>query len=155
MPAWNIFRNSAFYWGEAGLLCALSIYATWSPARFPAEPRSGITTLDYVLVALWVVFQACNAIVHVHLVSLRPKNSTAKGIPSCIGSSLVTCPNYMFEVLGWLMVILISRDVTVVIFILTGIMYMASWSRDKEKALRRLFPDEYKKKKYTMLPGLI
>lgn len=167
MPAFNIFRNSAFYWLMAGLSCAWSLYAPLSPMRVsfplserlavaaPARVGFGSTPVDFFGLALFAVSELCNFSVHYHLAHLRKPGSTEKGIPSCIGSSLVTSPNYMFEVLAWVGVILISRDVTVVAFILVGISYMRSWSRDKERALRRLFPDKYKKKQYTMLPGLI
>jgi very-long-chain enoyl-CoA reductase len=150
MPAFNIFRNSAFYWLIAGLLCALDIYA---PGSLSSRDQLGL--LDYTGLALFTVGETCNWIVHQHLASLRKPGGTEKGIPNCIGSSLVTSPNYMFEVLAWVGVILISRSWAVVAFILVGISYMRSWSRGKEKALRNEFGDRYKKKKYTMLPGLI
>ncbi|AEO61476.1 hypothetical protein MYCTH_2145474 [Thermothelomyces thermophilus ATCC 42464] len=150
MPARNIVRNSAFYWLMAGLLCSLDIYAPNSLAA-----RDELTLLDYVGLAVFTIGEACNWIVHQHLASLRKPGGTEKGIPNCIGSNLVTSPNYMFEVLAWVGVILISRSWAVVLFICTGIIYMRSWSRDKEKALREAFGDRYKKKRYTMLPGLI
>ncbi|KAK3371865.1 3-oxo-5-alpha-steroid 4-dehydrogenase-domain-containing protein [Lasiosphaeria ovina] len=150
MPAWNIFRNSAFYWLMSGLLCALDIYRPGSLSE-----RNELGPVDYLGLALFVGGEACNWIVHQHLASLRKPGGTEKGIPNCIGSGLVTCPNYMFEVTAWVGVILISRSVTVVAFILYGIYYMRLWSRGKEKALRNEFGDRYKKKRYTMLPGLI
>lgn len=155
MPAANIVRNSAFYWVLAGLMSAFSIYATWSPFRYPMAARSGLGPLDYVGLALFAAGELCNFAVHRHLAALRSRGGTEKGIPSCIGSSLVTAPNYMFEVLAWLGVILISRDLWVVVFIAGGTYYMAGWGRDKELDLRRRFPDKYKKKRYVMLPGLI
>lgn len=150
MPARNIFRNSAFYWFMAGLFCALDIYA---PGNLSS--RDELVPLDYIGLAIFAIGETCNWIVHRHLASLRKPGGTEKGIPNCIGSNLVTSPNYMFEVLAWVGVILISRSWAVVLFICTGIIYMRSWSRGKEKALRNEFGDRYKKKRYTMLPGLI
>lgn len=150
MPAFNIFRNSAFYWLLAGLLSALHIYAPGS-----LSSRDELTPLDYFGVGLFVVGETCNWIVHQHLASLRKPGGTEKGIPNCIGSNLVTSPNYMFEVMAWMGVICISRSWAVVLFIVYGIVYMRDWSRGKEKALRAEFGDRYKKKRYTMLPGLI
>ncbi|KAK3683459.1 3-oxo-5-alpha-steroid 4-dehydrogenase-domain-containing protein [Podospora appendiculata] len=150
MPAFNIFRNSAFYWSLAGLLCALDIYA---PGSLSARDQLG--ALDYFGLGVFAVSEVCNWIVHQHFAGLRKPGGTEKGIPNCIGSSLVTAPNYMFEVLSWVGVILISRSWAVVVFIATGIVYMRRWSRGKEEALRNEFGDRYKKKKYTMLPGLI
>ncbi len=163
MPAFNIFRNSAMYWLSGGVAAGWSLYAPLSPFRVSATsplaspPRAGFgsSPLDYVGLAFFVVGELCNFSVHYHLAHLRKPGSTERGIPNCIGSSLVTSPNYMFEVLSWLGVILISRDLTVVVFIIFGSVYMAQWSRDKERILRQQFPDTYKKKKYTMLPGLI
>ncbi|CAK7562301.1 MAG: Very-long-chain enoyl-CoA reductase [Sporothrix epigloea] len=163
MPAWNVFRNSAFYWLLAGLVDAWSLYAPLSPfrisSRFPAASPAragfGSTWLDYVGAALFAFGELANFSVHYHLAHLRSPGGTEKKIPNAFGSSLVTSPNYMFEVLSWVGVILVSRDIAVAIFISVGMIYMRSWSRDKERALRRLFPDKYKKKKYTMIPGLI
>ncbi|VBB77220.1 Putative proteine similar to Synaptic glycoprotein SC2 of Homo sapiens [Podospora comata] len=150
MPARNIVRNSAFYWIMAGLLCALDIYA---PGNLSA--RDELVPLDYFGLVLFTFGEVCNWIVHQHLASLRKPGGTEKGIPNCIGSNLVTSPNYMFEVTAWVGVILISRSWAVVVFICTGILYMRDWSRGKEKALRKEFGDRYKNKRYTMLPGLI
>ncbi|KAK3387492.1 3-oxo-5-alpha-steroid 4-dehydrogenase-domain-containing protein [Podospora didyma] len=150
MPAFNIFRNSAFYWLLSGLMCAVDIYRPGS-----LSARDELVPLDYAGLAIFAVCEACNWIVHQHLASLRKPGGTEKGIPNCIGSNLVTCPNYMFEVLAWVGVILISRSWAVVAFISFGIMYMRDWSKGKEKALRNEFGDRYKKKRYTMLPGLI
>ncbi|KAI3393477.1 hypothetical protein diail_4198 [Diaporthe ilicicola] len=150
MPAWNIFRNSFFYWFFAGLLSAYFIYSPRSPA---ARPSFG--PLDYMGLALFLGGEAANFVVHVHLAGLRKPGSTEKGIPSCIGSSLVTSPNYMFEVIAWVGIILIAREWAVVVFIGIGISYMIPWSREKERALRTTFGDKYKKKRYTMLPGII
>jgi len=150
MPAFNIFRNSAFYWLLAGLLCSVHVYAPNSSAA-----RAELGLLDYAGLALFAIGETCNWIVHQHLASLRKPGGTEKGIPNCIGSSLVTSPNYMFEVLAWVGVILVSRSGAVVFFICTGIIYMRDWSRGKEKALRKEFGDRYKNKRYTMLPGLI
>jgi very-long-chain enoyl-CoA reductase len=150
MPAWNIFRNSYFYWIHAGLHSAYDVY---SPGSLSARDQLGL--LDYVGLALFVNGELANYVVHRHLASLRKPGGTEKGIPHCIGSNLVTCPNYMFEVISWVGVILISRSWAVVLFILIGISYMRDWSKGKEKALRQEFGDRYKAKKYTMLPGLI
>ncbi len=150
MPVHNIVRNSAFYWIMAGLLCALDIYA---PGNLSS--RDELVPLDYVGLGLFAIGETCNWVVHQHLASLRKPGGTEKGIPNCIGSNLVTSPNYMFEVLAWSGVIMISRSWAVVLFISTGIVYMRDWSRGKEKALRKEFGDKYKKKRYTMLPGLI
>ena len=96
----------------------------------------------------------CNFLVHHHMTTLRRPGTTERGIPNCIGSSLVTCPNYMFEVLAWLGVIIMSRDAVVAGSLIAGSYYMLGWSREKEGKLRQEFT-HYKKKRYTFLPGLL
>lgn len=150
MPAWNIIRNSFFYWAFAGLLAAWDVYAPGS-----LSDRTGLGLLDYAGLTIFVGGELCNFLVHKHLAGLRKPGGTEKGIPHCIGSGLVTCPNYMFEVISWIGAIMVSRSWAVALFISIGIMYMRDWSKGKERALRQEFGDRYKPKKYTMLPGLI
>jgi very-long-chain enoyl-CoA reductase len=150
MPARKIFWNSAFYWGLAGLCGGYDIYA---PRSFAARDTLG--PLDYLGLVMIVFGEVCTFIVHVHLAGLRRPGTTERGIPSCIGSSLVTCPNYMFEVIAWVGVMLMCRSWGVAAFMWVGIAHMRDWSKGKEKTLRQMFPDKYKPHKYTMLPGLI
>ncbi|KAB5582484.1 3-oxo-5-alpha-steroid 4-dehydrogenase-domain-containing protein [Coniochaeta sp. 2T2.1] len=150
MPAWNIFRNSFFYWFSAGLVGAYDVYAPGS-----LSSRNDLGLLDWVGIALFFNGEICNYIVHKHLASLRKPGGTERGIPHCIGSHLVTCPNYMFEVIAWVGIIIVSRSWAIVVFIFFGIMYMRDWSKGKERSLRQEFGDRYKAKKFTMLPGLI
>ncbi|KAF3765486.1 hypothetical protein M406DRAFT_345886 [Cryphonectria parasitica EP155] len=148
MPAKKIVENSLYYWGTAGLLAAFFIYSPKSLAN-----RSELGLVDYVGIALFFGGELSNFVVHKHLAGLRKPGSTEKGIPSCIGSSLVTCPNYMFEIIAWIGMILVSREWSVALSIAIGTKYMAAWSRDKEAALRGIFGDKYKKKKYTLFYG--
>lgn len=150
MPAWFIVRNSFFYWAVAGLAGAFEIYA---PHGLAARNQLGL--VDYVSIALFVYGEVCNFIVHSHLASLRKPGGTEKGIPNCIGSSMVTCPNYMFEFIAWAGIILMSRSMAMVVFIAIGTYYMKIWSVGKEKTLRQVFGDRYKKKRYGVLPGIL
>lgn len=150
MPLANLFRNSIFYWALSGLLCAVSIYRPGSPAA-----RANAPVLDLVGVALYLFGEVGNALVHLHLSSLRSAGGTERQIPSGYGFSLVTCPNYMFEILSWAGVIIVSRDWTVALFIAIGAAQMYAWARGKEAAYRREFGDKYKKKQFVILPGLL
>ncbi|CAJ2511724.1 Uu.00g073490.m01.CDS01 [Anthostomella pinea] len=150
MPAAYIVRNSFFYWVAAGLLGALEIYAPFSPAAL-ARTRA----IDYLGLALYFFGQYGTARVHWYLASLRKPGETARKIPRGNGFELVTCPNYMFEVIAWIGIILVTRSPTLVVFIAIGIYYMYIWGVGKEKAYRKEFGDKYKKKRYVMLPGLL
>ncbi|KAK1240735.1 hypothetical protein MKX07_006168 [Trichoderma sp. CBMAI-0711] len=150
MPARNIFKNSAHYWLLSGALCAWSIYySPWSLAARADQPL-----VDAVGTVLYLFGEISNALVHLYLSSLRSAGGTERKIPQGYGFSLVTCPNYMYEVLAWVGIILASRDWSVALFILIGGVQMFVWAKGKERAYRKEFGDKYKKKRYVMLPGL-
>ena len=150
MPVRNIFKNCFFYWVFSGALCAYVIYSPSSIAATADEP-----IVDLVGSVIFILGELANASVHLHLSSLRSRGGTERKIPTGLGFSLVTCPNYMFEIISWVGVIIASRDWSVALFILIGAAQMATWAKGKEKAYRKEFGDKYKKKRYVMLPGLI
>ncbi|KFH46753.1 putative enoyl reductase-like protein [Hapsidospora chrysogenum ATCC 11550] len=149
MPFRNVFKNSFFYWALSGLLCAYFIYSPTSLAARADQPA-----IDAVGALIFLFGEVNNALVHRYLSSLRPAGSTERRIPVGYGFGLVTCPNYMFEVLSWVGVIVALRDWTSALFICVGIAQMSDWAKGKERAYRKEFGDRYKKKRYTMLPGL-
>ena len=150
MPAFNIFKNSIYYWSCYGLLCAYFIYSPTSLAATADKPA-----IDAVGVALFLFGQVANGLVHRYLSTLRSTGGTERKIPVGYGFGLVTCPNYMYEVLAWVGVIIASRDWTVAVSIAIGIGQMWPWAVGKERAYRKEFGDRYKKKRFSMLPGLI
>lgn len=149
MPWINIFRNSYFYWSSSGLLCAYFIYKPNSLAATADKPA-----VDAVGALIFLFGEICNAMVHQHLSSLRPPGSTERRIPTGLGFNIVTCPNYMFEIISWLGVIVASRSWAVAFFIIWGGSWMRQWGNDKEKAYRKQFGDKYKNKRYVMFPGI-
>lgn len=150
MPAWNIFRNSFFYWALWGVLSAYALYSPTSLAATADEPM-----IDMVGLAIFAVGELCNAAVHGHLSSLRSVGGTERKIPTGLGFSIVTCPNYMFEVIAWIGAIVAARSWALAISLVVGVYYMWMWAVGKEKAYRKEFGDKYKKKRYVMLPGFL
>ena len=150
MPWANVLWNSAHYWIPAGLLSALEIYSPWGLAARPVVPM-----MNYVGLAIYIFGQVANARVHFYLKSLRKHGETERRLPAGYGFGLVTCPNYMWEVIAWLGAILITKSVSIVIYICIGTYYMYTWGVGKEKAYRKQFGDRYKNKRYIMLPGFL
>jgi very-long-chain enoyl-CoA reductase len=150
MPARNILKNSAYYWALSGLLCAWEIYAPWSAS---AKAQDGASTA-LVGVLVYLFGEISNAIVHLNLASLRSPGGTERGIPKGYGTSLVTCPNYMFEIISWIGVVIACRSWSTVIFLSVGTYTMLNWAKGKERAYRKEFPETYKKKKFALIPGL-
>ena len=149
MPFFNIFKNSGHYWVLGGLLIA---YVTYGPKATAAAPSNPLIT--YPAVALYIVGELGNLNAHLCLRRLRSAGGTERGIPQGLGFNLVTCPNYMFEILAWLSMALINRSWTTLVFLWLAGLQMALWAKKKERRLREDFGDKYKKKKYAMLPGI-
>ncbi|KAI9869440.1 MAG: 3-oxo-5a-steroid 4- dehydrogenase [Trichoglossum hirsutum] len=149
MPAFNIFKNSFHYWVLAGANLAYWIYAPNSPTA-----RSSNPAIVYPAVVLYVISQACNLSTHITLRNLRSPDSTERGIPTGIGFNLVTCPNYLFETLSWVAIWIATWSLSAGLFILVAVGQMAPWARKKEMRYRKEFPGKYKKKRYSMIPGV-
>ncbi|KAI1481311.1 3-oxo-5-alpha-steroid 4-dehydrogenase-domain-containing protein [Daldinia eschscholtzii] len=152
MPFAYVFRNSFFYWTFAGLLGALEVYAPFSPAALSPDLP---TPLTYLGIALYFIGEVGNFDVHYYLAHLRKPGETARKIPHGHGFSLVTCPNYMFEIIAWIGIILVTRSPSLLLFIFIGSYFMYTWAWGKEKAYRKQFGDKYKKKRTVILPGLL
>jgi very-long-chain enoyl-CoA reductase len=90
---------------------------------------------------------------HLTLSNLRSPGGTERGIPKGYGFDLVTCPNYLFEIIAWVGITLVSKSASTVIFDVIAWAQMHQWAIKKEKALRSEFPDKYKRKKYVLLPS--
>ena len=151
MPARNIFKNSAHYWVLAGFNIA---YWAFRPDAAAATTAPD-STLVYIGVAVFVFAELANLNTHLVLRGLRRPGTTDRGIPSGFGFGLVTCPNYMFEILAWLGVYLISGlSWSVLFFTAVGGAQMASWAAKKERRYRKEFGDKYKRKRFVLLPGI-
>ncbi|KIN02643.1 hypothetical protein OIDMADRAFT_178564 [Oidiodendron maius Zn] len=151
MPVRNIFKNSAHYWILSGVNLAYWVYAPDSYATMPT-PTTGY--LDIAGVVLYLFGELSNLHTHLTLSKLRSRGGTERGIPKGYGFDLVTCPNYLFEIISWTGVLLVSRSLSVVLFIAFAWWQMHQWAIKKEKALRAEFPDTYNKKKYVLMPSL-
>ena len=102
---------------------------------------------------LYVFGEISNLHTHITLSNLRTRGGTERGIPEGYGFNLVTCPNYLFEMVAWTGVLFVTKSLSTVIFMVAAFAQMQEWAVKKEKALRADFPDRYKKKKYVLLPS--
>ena len=149
MPAFNIFKNSGHYWALAGLNIAFWIYRPNAPtAKDPPNPF-----LLYTGLLLYIVGELGNLNAHVVLRGLRSSGGTERGIPRGLGFNLVTCPNYMFETVAWIGILLVTNlSLSVVLFDIMAVGQMLMWAKKKERRYRNEFGDRYKRKRYVMLP---
>jgi very-long-chain enoyl-CoA reductase len=149
MPVFNIFKNSGHYWVLGGFNLAYWIYSPTSPT---AESGPTIDKLNMAGLALYLFGEVSNFNAHLTLANLRSPGGTERGIPKGFGFGLVTCPNYMFEILAWTGVLLVTRSWATVAFLAPAWFQMHLWAQKKERALRKEFPDKYKRKKSVIFP---
>ena len=153
MPFAYIFRNSAHYWLLGGANLA---YWVFSPKSSAAQDIASLSPfLLYGGLFLFTFGELANLNAHLILRGLRKKGTTTRAIPSGFGFNLVTCPNYLFEVIAWLGFYLVSGlNWSVLLFLVVGAGTMAKWASGKERRYRKEFGDKYKPKRYSMLPGI-
>ncbi|RKF80843.1 putative enoyl reductase [Golovinomyces cichoracearum] len=149
MPMRNIFKNSAHYWIGSGLFIAYFIY---HPSSITQKESPLIKYVNIAGVIMYLFGEISNAHTHITLSRLRSKGGTERGIPRGYGFDLVTCPNYMFEVIAWIGINMVNKSLSTTIFTIVAGWQMYVWAIKKEKALRAEFPDTYKKKKNVLFP---
>lgn len=150
MPFLNVFKNSAHYWLFSGVLIA---YFTYSPTSPTAEPNPN-PLLTYAAIALYVFGELANLSTHLSLRSLRRPGSTDRGVPRGLGFDIVTCPNYTFESLAWIAILMVNRHWSTALFIAIAVGQMAVWAKKKERRYRKELGGKYKAKKFAMVPGI-
>lgn len=151
MPLFNLFKNCTHYWLLAGVNMAYWIYA---PSSYAALASKNIDYINVLGLALYIFGEVSNFITHQTLSNLRSTGGTERGIPTGYGFDLVTCPNYMFELIAWAGIALVSKSAATLVFYGAAWWQMQQWAVGKEKALRNEFPDKYKRKKYVLWPSL-
>lgn len=147
MPFWNIFKNSGHYWILSGLSLAYFGYKEDNRAPLP-------DAILYIACFIWLYAQISNFLTHLNLASLRSPGSKERKIPYGYGFELVSCPNYFFEILGWLAICVISRSLAAVVFFTVSSVTLWFWAVKKHKRYRREFSGKYPKNRKILFPGL-
>lgn len=150
MPFRNVFKNSFHYWILAGLNIAAWIYAPSAPTA--KEPN---LLVMFIGLALYGIGEMLNLQTHLTLMNLRSPGGTERAIPKGALFDLVTCPNYLTETIAWTGILLVSNfSWSVALFVIVAVGQMAVWAKKKESRYRKEFGTQYKKKRYSMLPGI-
>lgn len=98
MPFTNVFKNSFHYWIIFGLInMYFFLHPDYTP---PSWANEGIFR---VIFYAFVLFEFMNLMTHIALKNLRKPGSSERGIPEGYGFGLVSCANYFWEALSWLM----------------------------------------------------
>ncbi|KAG8345202.1 putative 3 oxo 5 alpha steroid 4 dehydrogenase Protein of unknown function (DUF1295) [Trypanosoma vivax] len=143
MPRRNIIKNCVYYW-----TFALAIgYVLCSPNY--TEPTSR-QLVNCSAVAM-VVFEFLNFLVHKQLSNIRRSDGdTSRPVPKGVLFSLVSCPNYLFEVLSWVAFSVGTSMLSSWLFTLAGLLQMAEWAIKKHKNYIKIDPSVKGRK--SMIP---
>ncbi|RNF20402.1 putative 3-oxo-5-alpha-steroid 4-dehydrogenase [Trypanosoma cruzi] len=145
MPRRNIIRNCVYYWSFALFIGYVLCHPKYT------EPSSRV--LVNASAAAMVVFELLNFAVHKQLSGMRRGDGdTARSVPNGVLFSLVSCPNYTFEVLSWVAFSLGTSLLSSWFFTLAGFVQMAEWAVKKHKGY--VNSDPKVKRRKCMVPFL-
>ncbi|KTW25639.1 hypothetical protein T552_03499 [Pneumocystis carinii B80] len=148
MPRMNLFKNCFHYWVLGGINMAYWMYGPW----FSYIYESKIILTSYVI--LWMFSEYANLKTHLILRNLRPKKTTVRQIPKGFGFDLVSCPNYFFEYISWLVIACLSHSLSSWIFLTVSGIQMWLWALKKHSRYIKEFSD-YPKHRKVMFPYIL
>jgi len=148
MPFSRLPINCIHYWG---LFATMVGYYLFHPKYTPPFVSPQIV---YGLAALFLVFETMNFQTHLILRNLRPRGTKQRGIPSGWGFQLVSCANYWWETLTWIVFCIMTQTLTGWFFTLIAFYIMAEWAIKKHKLYKREFPS-YPKVRKAIVPFLL
>lgn len=153
MPIANIFKNSTYYWGFAAWMSYFINHPQYT------SPSYGEFQI-YTGLAMFIFCELGNLSIHLAFKNLRPAGSTKRQIPRPTANpftllfSLVSCPNYTYEVGIWIAFAIMTQTAVGVLFATVGFLQMAQWALGKHRNYKREFP-EYPRSRKAIVPFLL
>jgi very-long-chain enoyl-CoA reductase len=149
MPFMNLFKNCGHYWVIFGLV---NMYFFLHPDYTP--PSWANEKIFLIFAGLFAFFEFMNLMCHITLRNLRKPGTTERGIPKGWGFGLVSCANYFWESLCWLVFAIQSQVIGAYIFFIVSTVQMFLWAVKKHKQYRADFKDKYPRRK-VMFPFIL
>lgn len=149
MPIRNLPKNCAHYWILGGVMLAVPLY--WPSAN----PNQELATWQWSCLGAWIWAQLSNFKTHITLRNLRRPGTRERNIPFGYGFKRVTCPNYTFEIISWVVMACMTQNIFVVIFALVGARQMYAWALKKHKQYITEFGDKYPRSRRLLVPHLL
>jgi len=151
MPVFNLFKNCSYYWSFTALVSYFCNHPLYT-----APPDNRV----WVGLSLFVVGELVNFITHLQLRNLRPEGSSKRAIPQGMFFSMVSCPNYTFEVLSWIGFSIMCQCLTSWLFAIVGFGQMWLWAVGKHRRYKKEFDGKegrpmYPKRRKIMIPFLL
>lgn len=157
MPFMNMFRNSIHYHLFSGLLLAYDVYR---PAFSATSHRIVGTIRDseqflWICTGVWVFSELSNLHAHITLRSLRPANTRMRGVPFGYGFTLVSCPHYFFEIVGWIAIAVMTGSIVAWFFTVVAAGIMCVWALKKHRNYKKEFGEAYPRGRKAIIPFIL
>lgn len=138
MPFFNLIKNCSYYWSFGAVI--------GYPLCHPDYQGPSSETQIYIGLAIFAISEILNFCVHLQFRFLRPaEGSKERPIPSGPLFALVSCPNYTFEVLGWVGFSIFSQILFAYVFAVIGFLQMSDWALKKHRNYIKSYGDKYKR----------
>jgi len=150
MPIGNLFKNCTYYWGFAGSISYFINHPLYT------QPMFGDNQILAGL-AIYLFGELGNFSCHLAFKNMRPAGSKTRVIPVPNSNpftalfSLVSCPNYTYEVVSWIGFSVVSQTFLAGLFAVVGGAQMLQWAIGKHRNYKKEFPD-YPKNRKAMIP---
>ena len=131
MPITNIFKNSIYYWLFALWIAFVTLHPLYTAPTNQNQRVLGVL--------IFGISEILNFKTHMDLRNLRPSGTRVRRVPQGVLFSLVSCPNYLFEILAWIGFTIASQSVAAAAFTCVGAAQMIPWAIQKHKRYRKEF----------------
>uniref|UniRef100_A0A6T5U6C0 3-oxo-5-alpha-steroid 4-dehydrogenase C-terminal domain-containing protein n=1 Tax=Lankesteria abbotti TaxID=340204 RepID=A0A6T5U6C0_9APIC len=148
MPIYRLPINCFHYW----IIFGASVGYFVCHPRYHALFTSPIPIYTAALVML--VFEFFNFQTHITLRNLRPRGTKSRGIPQGWGFELVSCANYFWESLAWLVFSILTFTLSSWIFLVVAFVQMSIWALKRHHAYQKEFKD-YPRKRRAIVPFVL
>jgi very-long-chain enoyl-CoA reductase len=149
VPLGDVITEYVYYWG----------FAAWNAVSLTAQhPRTSVSWLVVLGVAVFVVAELGNARAHRMLRKLRPDGSKERVIPRGFLFERVSSPHYLFEILSWVGFALATQTWAALAFLVVGAGILGSWARARHAAYHQQFDgkegrEAYPASRRALIPG--
>lgn len=150
MPWTNIIKNSTHYWAIFGFL---SMYFLLHP-KYTTPVWLTTTMYNDIFFCEFLFCEVMNFQCHCILRDLRKPGTTERGIPQGNLFGMVSCANYFWESMAWLIFAMMTQVLGAYIFFAFSSVQMCIWALKKHRMYKKEFPN-YPKERRAMFPYLI
>jgi very-long-chain enoyl-CoA reductase len=144
MPVSSFLKNCLHYYLIGGAGIAYFLYSPrYEKILEPKEIR--------LLSGLFFLFEGLNFYSHLLLMSLRPLGTKVRKVPVGLVFKFVSCPNYLFETLAWVVFSYFTGLPSAWLFTGLSFWQMQEWARKKHARYLQQFP-RYPKERKAIVP---